>query len=97
MRNLLAVLLACTFAAALLAGSAVATTTNHCGTVDTPTGKSGPVTVTGTGCRTARYVARTFSARGRVKTWHCTATAYQGGATVVCRRSAVRVRYQVAD
>lgn len=71
-----------------------------CGAVFTPTGDTGPITASGTTCRTGRRVARQFSVKGTsYPGWRCAATPYEGGATVVCRKKtgSGRVRFQIAD
>lgn len=87
-------------AAALPAGTSAATTSLKCGTVATPTGDTGPVTATGTTCRTGRRVAKQFAVKGTSYAgWRCSATPYEGGANVLCKKKtgSAKVKFQVAD
>ena len=87
-------------AACALPAATQAAVTVTCAPVMTPVGQSGPVSVTGTTCKSGRYVARTYATKGKVPYWSCTAKQYPGGATFTCRKrssAAVRVRFQLAD
>ncbi|MCW3040427.1 MAG: hypothetical protein JWM31_2332 [Solirubrobacterales bacterium] len=81
------------------AATGAATRTLKCAAVETPTGTSGPVSVTHTTCTKGRLVARTYANTGRVSGWTCVVRAYDAGANISCRKRGhqARVRFQVAD